>query len=305
MKGQYVDVFLSLISSTKDCCGIFDEDDVLIFCNPSFQENMCVQEEDIGVVNFSDIIRNQFHQKKGIKIDSNNLEEFVEYVKKVRRSIQYRSFEADYIDGRWFSVSEYTSDDGYLIMTLQDMTKSKVNTNQLNSELMQYKNMAMIDELTSINNRRGLITQINDELKMCTRPDTEVAFLIIDFDFFKNINDKYGHQKGDDVLMHVVQLIKENLSESDVFGRVGGEEFVVFMKETNKDRAFDFGVEMKNLVKDNPYEIDGQLIPITISVGVSVHTSSTDFEKFYETADRALYTSKRNGRDQVTLFEEG
>jgi diguanylate cyclase (GGDEF)-like protein len=169
---------------------------------------------------------------------------------------------------------------------------------QLNKNLAS---MVTVDSLTSILNRRGLEDASLKMQGMCKRINMSMAVLIIDIDHFKKVNDKHGHLAGDEVLKHLSKVVLDVLRSGDVFGRYGGEEFAVFMPNTNESEAAKLAERVRAAVDGTPFK-NGQLtIHVTVSVGVTDSVrSGYDLKGLIAAADAALYTAKKSGRNCVS-----
>jgi len=145
---------------------------------------------------------------------------------------------------------------------------------------------ANYDPLTKILNRRGVTDELNSK---------EGVILYLDIDHFKKINDTYGHDKGDEVLKKLGEILKTSFRRSDIVGRWGGEEFIVILKNSD----YDNGIELAERLRKRVEESDFNGINVTISIGVSKFENEKEFEKAIKKADEALYEAKNNGRNQV------
>ncbi|MHB8821936.1 MAG: GGDEF domain-containing protein, partial [Pseudomonadaceae bacterium] len=134
------------------------------------------------------------------------------------------------------------------------------------------------------------------------RHESQSALVMFDIDHFKSINDTYGHQAGDAVIQQVAELIRETMRDCDVAGRYGGEEFVVLLRDTDKQGAFTFAERLRRVVEAHEVQHDGRPIRFTISLGIAdLSQPSTGHAQLIEWADSALYASKSAGRNCVTL----
>ena len=163
---------------------------------------------------------------------------------------------------------------------------------------------AQIDGLTAVYNKEHTQPAIDEFLQM-SRPDTLHAFLILDIDKFKDVNDTYGHAVGDKILQRVGEFLKSQFRDGDIIGRIGGDEFVVLMKQVSSREAAL--VRVQNMVErirsiKHP-EMDGQAI--TFSVGVAFSPEQgIRFDDLYRNADKALYQTKRGGRNNYSVYEK-
>ena len=120
-----------------------------------------------------------------------------------------------------------------------------------------------------------------------------------DIDFFKKVNDTYGHAAGDEVLREVAARIKTHLRESDIPSRYGGEEFAVLLPYTHIEEAKIVGERLRKAVESKPVELDNQTINVTISMGLAEYNRKESGEELFERADKALYEAKTSGRNRV------
>jgi diguanylate cyclase (GGDEF)-like protein len=164
------------------------------------------------------------------------------------------------------------------------------------------ENLAAVDGLTGLYNRRHFETLARSELARCQRYVRPLSLLLLDVDHFKLINDRLGHAAGDRVLRRIAEMCSASKRDSDVVGRIGGEEFAVLLPETAPDAAQQFAERLRSAVRESPIVIEGETIVVTVSIGVAgatLRTSSIDALSRF--ADQALYDAKRAGRDQVVV----
>lgn len=173
----------------------------------------------------------------------------------------------------------------------------------LASDLSQdMKEIAIRDQLTNVLNRRGLAEQGAAAYATARRNDLPVSVVMTDIDRFKNINDKFGHAAGDDALVHFSDILKAGRRAEDILARVGGEEFALILPGTGVDAAMKLADELRALVDSTPCDACGEEVAMTASFGVStLSVKDTCLSDTVQRADRALYRSKRAGRNQVDL----
>ena len=164
----------------------------------------------------------------------------------------------------------------------------------------QVREMALIDPLTGALNRRALRDSAEREIAKAKRANAPLCLIITDIDHFKDVNDSYGHQAGDAVLAHVVNLYKKILRTEDILARYGGEEFVAVLPGALPSEALSVAERLREACKQNAMLFGNQPIPITSSYGVACFTSAAmGFESLVKQADDALYKAKKEGRDRV------
>ena len=189
---------------------------------------------------------------------------------------------------------------------LEQLTRQAAATiNRANSysTILQY---ATLDALTNLNNRRQFETRLGQEISITKRQGKPLCAMMIDIDFFKGVNDTYGHAAGDEVLRTVAGIIKQALRESDIPARYGGEEFAVLLPFTHIDEARIVGERLRKAVEDalitiNQNSDDEKQIKVTISMGLAEFDTVETGETLFERADKALYNAKAGGRNQVQI----
>lgn len=167
----------------------------------------------------------------------------------------------------------------------------------------QVQKMAITDGLTGIFNRTHFI-KLSKELLEKQNDTLNLSLLMIDIDYFKKINDTYGHLMGDKVLKRLVSTVKLELNEDSIIGRYGGEEFLVLLKKSNLESAFGIAEKLRASCEELKIEIDNNnFISFTISIGISsINKQISNMEQLIERADEALYISKQNGRNQINAL---
>jgi diguanylate cyclase (GGDEF)-like protein len=160
-------------------------------------------------------------------------------------------------------------------------------------------NLAMTDTLTQVDNRRQLEKHLNEEVKRADRHRLPLAVIMFDIDNFKRINDRFGHNTGDEVLVKTAQIIKDSLRSSDHFGRWGGDEFLCVATNTNEDTANQLAERLRNELEQAKI-CEG--IPCTGSFGVTRFTRGDTPDGLVRRADMGLFRAKNNGRNQVVTI---
>ena len=160
--------------------------------------------------------------------------------------------------------------------------------------------MAKTDYLTGLNNRGAFHDIVAIQMTHCERHNFPASLIALDLDDFKNINDTYGHSVGDDALRYVSKLVKRNTRASDVCGRMGGEEFTIFLPNTEIEDAAIAAEKIRSALEHHPLENDGQVLRITASFGVA--TGEYKLETLISVADRALYEAKGAGKNCIRRY---
>ena len=174
----------------------------------------------------------------------------------------------------------------------------------LNEKIRQNNYLARYDELTETLNRYALMQTLNQKIKYATRHQIIMGLLYIDIDKFKNINDLYGHSIGDKVLCKTIDVIKKNIREDDVIGRVGGDEFVVIL--TNVKDTFDCGRVAKNLIQKCQNIFSEETYNVSYSIGICCIDQQYLLkpEEYITRADIALYAVKKSGGNDYRYYND-
>jgi len=191
-----------------------------------------------------------------------------------------------------------------------EMREAKEKAERLAHELQdantRLKELVYRDGLTGLYNHRYFQESLGNELARATRYHSSVSLIIFDIDFFKKVNDTHGHPAGDLVLMNLASAVTSAVRPCDIVARYGGEEFAVILPETSAAGVKVFAARLRRCVEGIATLADGQLIYVTVSAGATTFSAEQAGIKknlLIETADRALYLSKQNGRNRVTVLE--
>jgi diguanylate cyclase (GGDEF)-like protein len=168
----------------------------------------------------------------------------------------------------------------------------------------ELRHQAEVDPLTDVSNRRAFLVQLDKAIAHAKQQRKPLPVIVIDLDHFKSINDTWGHHSGDEVLRHFAALAGRCLREGDVFGRLGGEEFAIFLPNSQADGAALVAERLRALVQATPLQIDGRSIALTASIGVSLSDSSDSAETVLQRADEAMYQAKQRGRNRVEFISK-
>lgn len=175
------------------------------------------------------------------------------------------------------------------------------------SSLVDEKNsqltlLATEDPLTGIKNARYFHDNGARLIALSKRSDCPLALLYLDVDHFKQVNDRYGHHMGDEVLISLAQTVKSALRKTDVFARIGGEEFCVILPDTGAQGAMVMAEKLRSLIASQPISLDGETLAITVSIGVTeLQQDDESMRPLQMRADTALYQAKNTGRNRVML----
>lgn len=197
----------------------------------------------------------------------------------------------------------------YEVNYLDEISKQASTTIERASNYTKILKHATLDALTGLNNRHQFALRLNEVVAGAKRQNTPLCCIMTDIDYFKKVNDTYGHAVGDCVLKNVAKIIKKELRENDIPSRYGGEEFAILLPYTTLTEAQLVAQRLRKTVEKKKinieeYGIEGvKEISVTISIGVSQYKKNQECEELYQNADKGLYLAKEGGRNRVIVFE--
>jgi diguanylate cyclase (GGDEF)-like protein/PAS domain S-box-containing protein len=300
---QLKTIFSEFIFDTMNGIMVFDGNDQIIFCNQVIADMFGFSNhENLHGKTFNQIITHCYQSQSGLIIETDNLNTWLKYAEEKRRSENYRRFEVDLHDGRWFLISEQLVNKDCIVMISTDITDKKNAETRLTEMSAELFLLATTDALTNVFNRRHFMEQALAEQKRCQREESGYALLMLDLDSFKAINDGYGHACGDAVLTNIAKTIKLELRDYDLLGRIGGEEFAILLPNTNSASALAISQRIRCSIEHLKIEFNNQIIQVTTSIGIALDEhSEKNLEEMFLIADKFLYQAKKKGRNQVVI----
>ena len=176
---------------------------------------------------------------------------------------------------------------------------------KINFMYTKTKELSITDALTGLHNRRHFEQTADREFLRAARYKSNLTFAVIDIDFFKHINDTYGHLCGDKILKEVAFLINDSFRKTDMVFRYGGEEFVIILTETNETGAQIPLERLREKIENNAFKFKTETLKVTVSIGFSSAVeASEDATELFSFADKALYKAKESGRNQIQYYKE-
>jgi diguanylate cyclase (GGDEF)-like protein len=191
-----------------------------------------------------------------------------------------------------------------LLARVKNHLELKFTRDELKKALVELEKLAKTDELTGISNRRHFVELAQREFNLAKRQKRSFSLLILDIDCFKKINDTYGHPIGDYVIKFVAEECVRCLRKEDLCARWGGEEFIIFLSETDLKKAIIVAERINQTIENHNIIIKSNQIWITVSVGVSVYRDEDEnVNQTISRADKALYQAKNMGRNKVIAID--
>jgi diguanylate cyclase (GGDEF)-like protein len=175
---------------------------------------------------------------------------------------------------------------------------------EINAIIAQANELSHVDALTFLPNRRLVIRELQNEVLRAERYNSQLSISVADVDFFKKVNDAYGHIAGDEVLRCVAHQLRDHIRHPDLVGRYGGEEFLILLPNTNAIEAAEQAARLCKYVRETRVQVNDHVLNVTISIGVAQFQHGVDtWETLLNRADNAMYEAKNNGRDCWTVAE--
>jgi diguanylate cyclase (GGDEF)-like protein len=175
----------------------------------------------------------------------------------------------------------------------------KINTTSIRAEVLE--KFAYTDALTGLYNRRHFMELAQNVTEKAKRFDSPCYAMILDLDFFKKINDTYGHLAGDEVLKEASAVMKTTLRSYDLLARYGGEEFVVLISDTSEEDVLHLADRIRELISRTTFMYNDVKMSCTVSIGVAKNSGDFTISSLLEKADKALYAAKESGRNRVLM----
>lgn len=190
-----------------------------------------------------------------------------------------------------------------LLLRLKRVFKERQLRKERTTMVKKLEDLAITDELTQLYNSRHFYKQLDAEVYRRERYKHPLSLLFLDVDHFKKYNDAYGHFQGDKVLVRLGRIIKSCLRTMDSAYRYGGEEFTVILPETKCEEALVVATRIKNLMETEKFiPVSGNIVKVTISIGVTEHYPAERISSFVQRADKAMYIAKQKGRNKIACL---
>ncbi len=184
---------------------------------------------------------------------------------------------------------------------IQQLTERNSQLQRSNQVLEQ---LSITDGLTQLHNHRSFQDHLTREIKRVNRAREPLSLLMIDIDDFKQLNDRFGHAAGDELLRRLAQIMSEAIRESDLLARYGGEEFVVLTPDTGLDGAYRLAEKVRTAIAESSFVLDESRRPTRVTVSIGVAEFMGNRKRFFDEADRSLYIAKAAGKNCVVVSGE-
>ena len=298
---QLLSVF---VAQSNSGYAIYDEKDVLIYANQVYAVELLEERpESIIGKTYSQIIDHAYTEKKGLVIETENIQEWLDHAQGKRWKKKFRTFEIDLLDGRWFLVTEQMIGSRFLFVQCTEITHTKMLEKKLKETQTRLFQQAYNDSLTNIPNRHSFIERSTEEINKASRNQCSLILFLFDLDHFKSVNDRFGHQAGDSVLQSISALVDSQLRDYDFLARIGGEEFAILFTDGSLDSILATVERIRDLLEKAQFNYKTDAIQCTASFGGAKLNPDESLEELLGRADKHLYQSKSLGRNRI-VFED-
>lgn len=282
------------LSESGQAISIYDSDDRLRYANKTYQDLFLGAFE--GPFTFSEILRYGARNGTGVRIDD-DVEALIARTLPRRRTVPRKSFVTDFVDGRWFWMDHTILPNGWVLTVGTDITALKHDERSLRQAHDAALLASRTDVLTGLPNRRYILEILDERLGEYKHKGSSLCIALIDIDWFKSINDRYGHEVGDAVLQHFSSVCRERLSPDISVGRTGGEEFLVLLPSVSLEAAVQTLDDLKTDFPPVRSDEGTVALPYTFSAGLTEALLQDNRNAILQRADRALYAAKADGRN--------
>ncbi|MEA5162761.1 diguanylate cyclase [Cereibacter johrii] len=290
-----------LLWLSQDLVAVFDADDRLCAANPAYCETFDCDPAEAP--SWRQIMRRNHAMRQGALIAAEDFEGWLAAAAASRGQVAFRAYEAALHDGRRLWITETVAPDGRMLVHATDVTRLRSESLALRSERDAAQRASWTDPLTGVPNRRFVMDRLERWLDQQPRHGTfgTHALAVMDLDRFKQVNDLYGHTVGDAVLVSFCRITTASIRAVDLFGRFGGEEFVLFMPNCPMDTARARLERLQQALASAVVSRDQPALRCTFSAGLVAMRRDKDVHHAIRRADRLLYRAKADGRACVRM----
>lgn len=273
---------------------LFNSQDVMDYANATFRSMFAVPVVDS--LTWEGLMRNCHTQRTGLIIADDDIDAWISRVQRKRRDVAVRAFESDLFDDRWLWVVESTHADGHVMVVATDITELKTTEVALRKARDTALVDANTDSLTGLFNRRYVLDWLLKEIQAARLGTRSLCVGLVDLDNFKEVNDTYGHQMGDQVLKHLADNMRSHMRPADTISRIGGDEFLIIFPDTGLADASSALSRVKQGIADANVTVELAGVKYSFSSGVAEFRTGETSKSLLQRADMALYAAKRSRR---------
>lgn len=285
----------ALMDASEQGFALFDANDQLQYANPCFRQWLGLHADEFP--SWPDLMRLGHARGIGTNVEAEDFETWLASARSRRGKLPFRLLETDSRQGRWIMTAETTVPGGGMLCVLTDITDLSTEQRQLRMQRDHARRAALTDELTGLSNRRHLTTALRE---LAAR-EAGLAVVMLDLDHFKRVNDQHGHAVGDAVLCHFARLLQQHAQRDDLAGRLGGEEFMLVMRRTDRAGAVARIQALLHAVRTSLPVPGLPQLRMTASAGLVFSACGESIGRLLARADQLLYAAKADGRDHCLV----
>jgi diguanylate cyclase (GGDEF)-like protein len=297
------EALLGALDGKHKLVAIYDTSDRLVFANSAFKHAFRLNRER-GEITFADLVMRGILGQCGTRVEGENAAAAIADAIALRRGrAGQRSFATELIDGRWFWMTESLLENDWIVLIGTDISALRSSEQAWIGAHERAVQEARTDVLTGLANRRHSMSSLELAITAAAGTETPLTVALVDLDHFKRINDSHGHAAGDAVLRDFGEVCRHATRQTDIAGRIGGEEFLVVFPSTSVEHGVSAVERMRRQVMSRRVQVAGDCaIRYSFSAGVCKVEMSDDLNTTLARADSALYSAKREGRNRTVAW---
>lgn len=302
---QVKQVLIQHVGRSETGMAVIDADDRFLYCNRAFVAMFGLEEYSPIGRTHDEFLAWMFSHRIGVGVKDAGLDQWLAQVHSLYRKQTYHTSEVDLNNGKWVLVAQQMYRSGKIVTVCTDITRSKEAELALQVAYAELERLAMTDELTGVPNRRHFLARLENERERAVRYGRQATLAMLDLDHFKQVNDRYGHPAGDEVIRHFAELLRSHNRCEDVVGRLGGEEFALLMPETAPSGALALLERIRHELANARLDTIAPGFGYTFSAGVAEFSlkEAPSCDHWIFEADQALYQAKAGGRNRAVLYQ--
>ena len=289
----------ALMMCSPDLVAVFDAEDRLQAANPAFREAYHCDPAQHPL--WREIMRANYQNNRGPLIETDEIDAWLTDACARRATLPSRSFEAQLHDGKWIWATETVSDDGWMLFHASNISTLRASSRTLRKERDAARRASWTDALTGVPNRRYIMTLLEEwfEAQRLQPEFGSHSLAVVDLDHFKALNDRFGHDFGDAVLTSFCREAVDSIRPFDLFGRIGGEEFLFLMPNCALEVARDRLNLLQQIIRNPSHSAGPSGVTYSFSAGLVAVRHDKDIYHAIRRADRLMYRAKQEGRARV------
>lgn len=288
------------VGQAEAMIALYDPNGTILFANPSYRRTFFLEPDE--KIDWVTLMRRNHRLRRGPVVAHDDFENWRCSALSRRGKTAMTSIETDMHDGTWLHIVEQTTADGHILFTALDITRLGQSERTLRQERDVALRCAATDPLTGVSNRAHIMQLLGERIDaVAAGLAGEATTVLIDLDYFKRINDRFGHVAGDAVLREVARTIRAELRTCDAFGRIGGEEFLIIFPDQSVAEAERVVALLRQRIAARSMVAAQPSYRVDFSAGLTEIAANDTVSTVYTRVDQALYAAKAAGRGRLKL----